>query len=239
MVVFVRFCLFFGACCRFIFAVDLPGQLAEKDGTYLGEYPFVSISRLVSPSSFRARTVVLPINRDQGNLFAEAAHRQISEFFRANNYLVPSLLETNAYLRQNEFVESDYEKKFAKMALDFKAKYVVYLEVKRLSHTTKVNPAGVLAAGVLVSGVARYATAEYQLRVYRVVEKNVETFSAYEQKKDYLLGFWQSSKKMALKLQEETLSALLNSFSQREIKRSEGYILEPIRTFFPDSKGFQ
>jgi hypothetical protein len=222
------------------YGADFPGQLAEKDGSYLGEYPFVSISKPARPVSYRARVVILPISSNKGRHdFAEAAHKQISEFFRAHNYLVPSLLEISAYLRNNEIEETEYEAKFENIAREFRAKYVVFLEVKRLFHTKKINPAGVMAAGMLVTGVGRYANAEYQLRVYRIVEKDIETFSAYERKRDHLLGFWQGSKRMAFKLQEETLAALMNSFAQREIKRVEGYVLEPLRTVFPDSKGFQ
>ena len=94
-------------------------------------------------------------------------------------------------------------------------------------------------AGVTISGVGRYATGEYVLKVYSRKTKITQTFSAIERRKDHVLGLFQSAEKLAVKLQKQTLDSLLDDFAQKKIKRSEGYILAPLKTYFPDAKGFQ
>lgn len=207
---------------------------------YSGEFHFVEIRRKAPDIKKIPRVVLLPVNSTKKRTkFEERAFQQISDFFRNYNFVIPSFIEINDYLLQNEIQVEDYSKNFEKISKNFDAKYVVFLQINRISRSKKVNAAGTLVAGVTISGVGRYATGEYVLKVYSRKTKITQTFSAIERRKDHVLGLFQSAEKLAVKLQKETLDSLLDDFAQKKIKRSEGYILAPLKTYFPDAKGFQ
>ena len=207
---------------------------------YTGEFHFVEIRRKREDVKKIPRAVILPVNSSKKRKkFENRAFQQISDFFRNYNFVIPSFIEIDDFLSQNEINPDDYSKNFEKIAKKFGAKYVVLLNINRISRSKKINAAGTLAAGVTISGVGRYAAGEYVLKVYSKNNKQTQTFSAIERRKDHILGLFQSAEKLAIKLQKETLHSLLNDFAQNKIKRSEGYILSPLKTYFPDAKGFQ
>ena len=207
---------------------------------YTGEFHFVEIRRKIKDLKNIPRVVVLPVNSaKQRKKFENSAFRQISDFFRNYNFVIPSFIEIDDFLSQHEINANDYSKNFEKIAKKFEAKYMVLLNINRISRSKKINAAGTLAAGVTISGVGRYAAGEYVLKVYSKKNTQTQTFSAVERRKDHILGLFQSAEKLAFKLQTETLHSLLDDFAQNKIKRSEGYILAPLKTYFPDAKGFQ
>ena len=207
---------------------------------YSGEFHFVEIKRKRNFAKKIPRVLLLPVKSTRNRKrFEERAFNQITEFFRNYNFVVPSKIEVSSYLAENEITFDNYVKNFEKLADEFQANYVVFLKINRISRQKKINAAGTLVAGVTVTGVGRYAAGEYVLKVYNPRNKTAKTFSAIERRKDHILGLFQSAEKLAFKLQRDTLQSLLSDFAQNKIKRSEGYILAPLKSYFPDSKGFE
>ncbi|MEE2923399.1 MAG: hypothetical protein VX619_01350 [bacterium] len=207
---------------------------------YAGEFHFVEIRRKRHNAKKIPRVVVLPVvSSKKRKKFENKAFEQISDFFSNYNFVIPSYIEIDNFLSQNEISPDDYPNNFDKIAKKFEAKYVVFLNINRISRLKKINAAGTIVAGVTISGVGRYAAGEYVLKVYSKKNKQTQTFSAVERRKDHILGLFQSAERLAFKLQTETLHSLLDDFAQNKIKRSEGYILAPLKTYFPDAKGFQ
>ena len=207
---------------------------------YTGEFHFVETRRKRHYGKRIPRVLLLPVRSSKNRKkFEDQAFNQITDFFRNYNFVVPSFIEVDTFLAQNEIKPDNYLSKLETLAEEFQAKYVVLLNINRISRLKKINAAGTLIAGVTVTGVGRYAAGEYVLKVYNPKSKQTQTFSAIERRKDHILGLFQSAEKLALKLQQETLQSLLNNFAQNKIKRSEGYILAPLKTYFPDAKGFQ
>jgi hypothetical protein len=213
------------------------GNLFSESG-YRDAYHFLKIRRFRKPIQ-RKVVVVLPVSREGNLLFEQHAFDRVAKFFRNFNYLVPSQLEVKKKLGQEEIKAEDYESNLRKVARMFQATYVVLVNIHKLDHRKTLNAAGVLVAGVAVTGVTRHVFAEYIMKIFKSAELEVESYSAYEEKKDYLLGFWQSSRTMALKAQEEILGTLLERFSKKEILRPTGYLLTPLETVHTDSHGFR
>ena len=232
----IRALLFFllWSCSSAFAASEIRGK------PYTGEFHFVEIRRKRNYGNRIPRVVVLPVRSAKNRAkYEKKAFKQISDFFRNYNFVIPSFIEIDNFLSQQEIEPNEYSKSFEKLAKEFRAKYVVLLNINRISRMKKVNAAGTLMAGVTVSGVGRYAVGEYVLKVYSSQNRQTQTFSAIERRKDHILGLFQSAEKLAFKLQRDTLHALLDDFAQNKIKRSEGYILTPLKTYFPDAKGFQ
>lgn len=207
---------------------------------YESEFHFTEIRRKRDFGLKTPRTVILPVISSKNRTeFEKRAFKQMSKFFRQYNFVVPSYIEIDDYLRKNEIDKNSYEDQFDSIAKKFEAKYVVYLKINRISRLKKINAAGTLVAGATVTGVGRYAAGEYVLKVFNKSNKEIRSFSAIERRKDHILGLFQSAKRLALKLQDDTLQSLLSDFAQQKIQRSEGYILTPIQSYFPDAKGFQ
>lgn len=192
-----------------------------------------------APEITRERVIILPPTSDpEREEFEEAGFEQMAAHFRRFGFLVPSFREIRHLLSLHEMPE-DRALWYEPVAKHFKATFVVDLQIRRLHHVKKINPAGVLAAGVLLTGIGRYVSAEYALAFYVAEQHRVIRQNAWERRKDYGLGFWQSSRSMAMRQQKETLDALLYRLSQRTLQRPRGYILEPMKTEFPDAKGFR
>lgn len=207
---------------------------------YTGEYHFVKIKRKRDAIKDIPRAVLLPVVSDKNREeFEKRAFIQVSKFFANYNFVIPSFIEIDNFIKENEIKESDYETKFAEIAKAFQAKYVIFLRINRISQLKKINAAGTLVAGATVTGVGRYAAGEFVMKVFNPDLEETQSYSAIERRKDHILGFFQSAKRLALKLQDETLQSLLSDFARQKIERSEGYILTPIQSYFPDAKGFQ
>jgi len=233
-----------GLILSIVFCGLSTGVLAEGPRPYDGEFPFVKKLRKRNPVAMVPRVLVLPVVNDPSlNLFSRRAHRRISEFFRRYSYVVPSRLEIGLYLQEQNLKPENLEEGFALLAKKYKAKYVVLLRLKKLEHKKKANIPGLLAARSLpraaISGAGRKAMGEFILKIYGSHTAKTYEASAVAEKKDHLLGFWRSSKKLAMRLQDETIDSLLEEFASRKIHRAEGYILTPLKTYHSDSKGFQ
>lgn len=216
------------------------GASEVRGKPYEGEFHFTEIRRKRNFASKIPRAVVLPVVSSKNRAeFEKRAFEQIRKFFGQYNFVVPSHIEIDDYLKRNEINKTEYESKFVDIANKFEAKYVVFLKINRISRLKKINAAGTLVAGATITGVGRYAAGEYVLKVFARSGKEVRSFSAIERRKDHILGLFQSAKRLALKLQDDTLQSLLSDFARQKIERSEGYILTPIQSYFPDAKGFQ
>ncbi|PCJ18595.1 MAG: hypothetical protein COB02_10680 [Candidatus Cloacimonadota bacterium] len=215
-------------------------EAKKPDGSNLGAYAHIKISKYRKRRNSQLTVLVLPVVIDEGrNGFDTYAYNQITNFFRSYNYLVPSFLETNLYLKQKNIEKSAFEKSFQALANKYKAKYVVFLRIKKLEHFTKINGAGVLAAGLVLGGIGRYSFGEYLLKIYSVKANTIFEYSTVDKKKDHILGFWQTSKSLAKKMQSDSIKSLLKEFATKQVHRSEGYILKDINSYFDDAKGFK
>ena len=211
---------------------------------YKGPFPFLKTLSKRSTSPSRSKVVVLPVVSElEDQDFEGVANEQLTTFFRAYNYLVPSLLETKYYLKQQNIQESGYEKEFEALASKFQAKFIVLLYIKALKHRKAPNAIGLVTSRSLprasLTAVGRKTYGEYLLKIYDSRNKKIDESSAVADRKDPLLGFWRSSKSLAMKVQKEVLDSLLSEFATQKILRSEGYILAPINKYHPDAKGFQ
>jgi hypothetical protein len=228
----------------FVFLGLAISLVAGTPRPYEGEFPFVKNLRKRSLVAKIPRVLVLPVVSDpELHLFSRRAERQISEFFRKYNYVVPSALETRLYLEEQSLKSEKIEQGFKSLARKYRAKYIVLLRLKSLLHKKKANIAGLIAARSLpraaITGAGREAHGEFILKVFSARTAKIYETSAVARKKDHMLGFWRSSKQLARRLQDETIASLLEEFALRKIHRSKGYILTPIKTYHPDSKGFQ
>lgn len=211
---------------------------------YKGAFPFLKkLPRKFSDGKRRTVLVLPVISEVEDEDFERLANQQLTSFFRSYNYLVPSFLETQYYLKQKNIQEASYEAEFESIANKFEAKYVILLYIKALKHRKAPNAIGLITARSLprasLTAVGRKTYGEYLLKIFNTRDKKVQESSAIAERKDPLLGFWRSSKSLAMKVQREVLDSLLDEFATQNILRSEGYILTPVKKYHPDSKGFQ
>lgn len=211
---------------------------------YKGDFPFVNIIRKVPTNNQRPTVLVLPVvSVLQDKDFEIRAHEQITDFFRRYNYLVPSFLETRLYLKQQEIGSQVYEDKFEELSIRYHTRYIVLLKIQELKHRKAPNALGLVTSRSLprasLTAVGRKTYGEYLLKIYSSKDKKIYESSTIADRKDPLLGFWRSSKSLAMKVQKEVLEGLLNDFATKKILRAEGYILAPLKTYHPDAKGFQ
>jgi|SaaInl4_135m_RNA_FD_contig_31_1026337_length_1769_multi_4_in_0_out_0_1 hypothetical protein len=227
-----------------LFFLEATHAVTRQPPRNRGEFSFVPIQRMVPRNLNRPSVLVLPVVSDLEDKTIETrAYEQIVDFFRRYNYLVPSFLETRLYLKQQEIGEQAYEGSFEELSKKYRTRYVVLLKIQDLQHSKTVNPIGLITSRSIprasLTAAGRKAHAEYILKIYGSAKKEVFETSIVANKRDPLLGFWRSSQSLALKLQKEVLSGLLDDFATKNILRAEGYILTPLKTYHPDSKGFQ
>ncbi|MCO4781513.1 MAG: hypothetical protein KC646_04260 [Candidatus Cloacimonetes bacterium] len=222
------------------FALNFQTNAKKPDGRNLGAFAHMKISKFRKRKNTQKTILILPVVIDEGRRgFDRYAFDQLSDFFRGYNYLVPSFLETSLYLRQRNIEKTAFESNFQGLAKKYKATYVVFLRIKKLEHFTKINAAGVVASGFALGGIGRYSFGEYLLKVYSLDKNTIYEYSTVDKKKDHILGFWQTSKSLAKKMQKESIQSLLTEFATKQVHRSEGYILKSIDSYFEDAKGFQ
>lgn len=198
------------------------------------------VNRIPIEAKPRIVMLVLPPLAQAGReKFSRQAFDQIASFLRKYDYQVPSYLQIQNFLKENSVNPEDYPKVMHALAAVFQAQKIFFLDIQKLSFLKKINPAGLLASGILLSGYGRYVQAEYRLDIYDAQSHVIESLPAVERTKDYSLGLLQTSEKLALDSQYETIAGMLKQYAQASILRPKGYILEPIEKTFVDSKGFQ
>lgn len=195
-----------------------------------------------TPPEARQKRVmlVLPPKAQAGReRFARQAFEQVTAFLRRYDFVVPSWLQINHFIKEQGLTAEDYPRSYHALAQVFKAEQIFFLDIQRVHFVKKINPAGLLASGILITGYGRYVTAEYRLDIYTASTHTVESLPAVERSRDYALGLVQTSERLALDTQTQSLSAMLTQYARQEILRPKGYILEPMERTFVDSKGFQ
>ncbi|MBW7876804.1 MAG: hypothetical protein H3C47_12545 [Candidatus Cloacimonetes bacterium] len=207
-----------------------PGRIHSMD----------EVNRIPVESKPRIVMLVLPPLVPAGReKFGKQAFDQIAHFLRKYDFLVPSWLQIQNFLKEHSVSPEDYPKVMHALAEVFGANKIFFLDIQKLSYQKKINPAGLLASGILLSGYGRYVQAEYRLDIYDSASHVIESLPAVERTKDYTLGLLQTSEKLAMDSQRETIAAMLTQYAQASILRPKGYILEPLEKTFVDSKGFQ
>ena len=233
--------LFFGFhSIFFLFLFCFTADTRNRPPEFRDEFNNIPFYDVRKPISDHRRVLILPVscNKDRQE-FQDQAFETLSQFFRNYNFIVPSKLKIDQVMLKKGITQETYENNFRSLAQEFRAQFVIWLHIKRIDRTKKLNAAGTLVAGATVTGVGRYATGEYVLKVFDPKSGETKSYTALEREKDYMFGLFQSAHRLALRLQKRTLTALLDDFASRKLLRSKGYILTPLQKVYPDQKGFQ